>query len=61
LYLSLPPIWGAAGGDLLNPHYSWEHKWIPERKKKWSSELKKEEVFPTKGIPKRNSSAPAHC
>jgi hypothetical protein len=25
LYLCLPPIWGTAGGDLLNPHYSWDH------------------------------------
>jgi hypothetical protein len=25
LYLCLSPVWGAAGGDLLNPHYSWDH------------------------------------
>jgi hypothetical protein len=31
--LSLPPRWGTAGDNLLNPHYSWEHKWITERKK----------------------------
>jgi hypothetical protein len=23
LYLCLLPIWGAVGGDLLNPHYLW--------------------------------------
>jgi hypothetical protein len=25
LYLCLPPIWGAGGGNLLNPHYLWDH------------------------------------
>jgi hypothetical protein len=25
LYLCFPSLWGAAGGDLLNPHYSWDH------------------------------------
>jgi hypothetical protein len=25
LYLCLPPIWSTAGGDLLNPHYLWDH------------------------------------
>jgi hypothetical protein len=24
LYLCLPPIWGAAGGDFLDPLYSWD-------------------------------------
>jgi hypothetical protein len=25
LYAFLPPIWGAADGDHLIPHYSWDH------------------------------------
>jgi hypothetical protein len=25
LYFCLPPVWSAAGGILLNPHYSWDH------------------------------------
>jgi hypothetical protein len=25
LYLCLHQVWGAAGGDFLNPHYSWDH------------------------------------
>jgi hypothetical protein len=24
LYSCLPPVWGAANGDLLNPHDSWD-------------------------------------
>jgi hypothetical protein len=24
LYLCLPNVWGAAGGDLLNPQHSWD-------------------------------------
>jgi hypothetical protein len=24
LYLCLPPVWGVASGDVLNPHYSWD-------------------------------------
>jgi hypothetical protein len=24
LYLCLPPVWGAAGGDFLYPLYSWD-------------------------------------
>jgi hypothetical protein len=24
LYLCLPPVWGAAGGDFLDPLYSWD-------------------------------------
>jgi hypothetical protein len=33
LYLFLPLVWGTPGGDLLEPQYSWDHKWQPTVKK----------------------------
>jgi hypothetical protein len=33
LYSCFPLIWGAAGGDLLDPLYSWDRKWTPRKRK----------------------------
>jgi hypothetical protein len=40
LYLCLPPVWGAADGNLLNPHYSWDH-YGNQNKKSGPQDLKK--------------------
>jgi hypothetical protein len=34
LYLCFPTVWGAADGDLLNPHYSWDHYGDQNEKKR---------------------------
>jgi hypothetical protein len=58
LYLCLSSIWGAAGGDLLNPHYSWDH-YGDQNKRTGPQDLKKAEGLPFKQIPTRNTSAGA--
>jgi hypothetical protein len=45
------------GGDLLNPHYSWDHYENKKKGKKWSSGPKKKEGLHFKEIPMRNTSA----
>jgi hypothetical protein len=57
LYLCLPPIWGAAGGDLVDPLYLWDGIQIPQKGKQVFKTLK--ERLSSKEIPTRNSSAGA--
>jgi hypothetical protein len=38
LYLCLPPVWGAAGGDLLDPLFSWDQNG-DQRKQERSTRL----------------------
>jgi hypothetical protein len=61
LYLCLPPIWGAVGGDLLNPRYSWDCNRDQINQHNRSKGPKKEEGLPYKEIPMRNTSAGAGC
>jgi hypothetical protein len=54
LYLCLPPILGAAGGDLLNPHYLWNRCGNQkERKINRSSAPERKEGLPFKEFPMR--------
>jgi hypothetical protein len=53
LYLCLPPVRGTAGGDLLNPHYSWDYYGDQINQNNQSKGPKKEEGLPYKEIPKR--------
>jgi hypothetical protein len=34
LYLCLPPVWGAGGGDLLEPLYSWDQNGYQENEER---------------------------
>jgi hypothetical protein len=52
-YLCLPLIWGAAGGDLLDPLYSWDRIWI-RRKRKQVFKTLKIDGLASKEIPTRD-------
>jgi hypothetical protein len=41
LYLCLPTVWGAVGGNLLNPHYLWRHYGDQNKKKRSPQDLKR--------------------
>jgi hypothetical protein len=47
LYLCLPPVWGAAGGDLLQRHYSWDY-YANQEEKNGPQDLKKQRDSPSR-------------
>jgi hypothetical protein len=49
LYSCLPLAWGTAGGDILDPLYLWDQKWIL-RKRKLIYKILKERGTPFQGV-----------
>jgi hypothetical protein len=49
LYSCQPPTSGTVGGDILDPFYSWDQKWISRKRKLVKKSLKERET-PFKGV-----------